>query len=182
MYARRTISVPLYNTFYRFSMNQNNLTRSFCTAEQTQLVQEDQQNKLEEMEFEAPPPLNPPNIPMISEDCFAVVHLSGKQQKLTNGDIILTEKLVNTKVGDVIRLDKVLLIGTKDSTFIGTPRVKDAYVMAEVQEQTKADKIVIFKKKRRKGYQRFRGFRPHITVLRILGVHYEIPTAESVKE
>lgn len=163
----------------RNSIFQNPISPSFqqSLSYSSPIPQQQQQNLQSDEELtKLIPILNPnTNVPKIEEDCFAIVHLSGKQQKVCADDVILTEKLVHASTGDIIRLDKVLLIGTKTSTIIGTPRVQDAFVMAEVQEQTKAEKIVIFKKKRRKGYQRRRGFRPHITVLKILDVHYDLP-------
>ncbi len=73
---------------------------------------------------------------------------------------------------DII-LDKVLLIGTKDWTAIGTPLLDNAKVYATVEEQTLAAKVLIFKKKRRKNYRRFKGHRQPVTTLRILDVSYQ---------
>merc|ERR1712137_889378 len=141
----------------------------------TDTPQDTQNNSQSLQQHEDQTPVNAVDVPAITDrDCFAVVQVSGKQQKVVSGDVILTEKLVHAEVGNIIRLDKVLLLGTTDLTVIGTPRVQNAFVMAEVQEQTKAEKVIIFKKKRRKGYQKKRGYRASITVLRILDVHYDL--------
>jgi large subunit ribosomal protein L21 len=100
-------------------------------------------------------------------DLFAVVHLSGKQHRLMAGDQLVTEKLEGPDVGDVIRLRKVLLVGSAKNTAIGQPLVREATVLAEVEQQTLSKKVLVFKKKRRKGYRRLVGWRHPITVLRI---------------
>ena len=163
---------PLFQTFNRFLIprvyaNQRFLqsTNQFCTT---------QDQQLNPVEFQIP---KKNDIPILKEENFAVVHLSGKQYKLVTGDVILTEHLVGTNVGDIIRLDKILLIGTKEETVIGTPIIENAYVLAEVQENTKSSKLIVFKKKRRKNYRRTRGVRLPITILRILDVHYDLEVA-----
>ena len=64
----------------------------------------------------------------------------------------------------------MLLVGTAKATVVGRPVVPDARVVCSVEEQTKDAKVVIFKKRRRKGYQRKKGFRRYVTVLEILGI------------
>eukprot|EP01133_Synstelium_polycarpum_P011920 gene11920-13888_t len=73
---------------------------------------------------------------------------------------------IHVDVGEHIVLDKVLLVGTKESTMIGTPVVTQAKVHAYIEEQSKADKVTIFKKKRRKNYQRTTAFTPLATIAR----------------
>ncbi|EGG16218.1 ribosomal protein L21 [Cavenderia fasciculata] len=99
-------------------------------------------------------------------ESFAVVHVGGKQYKVIKGDVIMSDRLP-VQVGDHIVLDKILLVGTKGSTMIGTPLVDGAKVHAFVEEQTKASKVTIFKHKRRKNYKRTTSFTPLATVLRI---------------
>lgn len=71
------------------------------------------------------------------------------------------------KVGDQIVIDQVMLLGTKDYTCIGQPFVNSARVYATVEEMSKTQKVIIFKKRRRKGYQKNQGHRQNIFVLRI---------------
>ena len=61
----------------------------------------------------------------------------------------------------------VLLIGTKDQTIVGRPLIPNAKVIATVEEQTRDKKLIVFKKKKRKGYKKKQGHRSYITVLRI---------------
>ena len=97
---------------------------------------------------------------------FAVVELGGTQYKVAADDVIAVEKL-DAEVGSIIHVNRVLLVGSKDATIIGSPLVKDASVEAFVEEQTLADKVIVFKKKRRKGYRRWKGHRQNLTILRI---------------
>ncbi|KYQ99962.1 ribosomal protein L21 [Tieghemostelium lacteum] len=100
------------------------------------------------------------------DNAFAVVHVSGKQYKVIKGDVIMTDKL-HVAAGEHIVLDKVLLLGSKDSTAIGTPILDGVKVHAFLEEQTKAEHVTIFKHKRRKNYKRTTGFTPLATYLRI---------------
>ena len=100
---------------------------------------------------------------------YAVIKTGGKQYRVATGDVIKVEKL-DGDVGNSIDFDEVLMVGdegAEDSAKIGTPTVAGAKVTAEVLEQGKADKVLIFKKKRRQNYRRTRGHRQHQTVLRI---------------
>ena len=96
---------------------------------------------------------------------YAVIKTGGKQYRVAAGDVIKVEKL-DGEVGSNVDLDQVLMVGG-DEARIGTPTIEGAKVTAEVLEQGKGDKVLIFKKKRRKNYRRTRGHRQHQTVLRI---------------
>lgn len=96
---------------------------------------------------------------------FAVIKTGGKQYKVAPNDVIRVEKL-DGNVGDSVTLNEVLLIGDK----IGKPTVSGASVTATVLEQARADKVIIFKKKRRQNYRRKKGHRQDLTVLRITAV------------
>ncbi len=91
---------------------------------------------------------------------FAIFQTGGKQYRVAQGDIIKVEKL---NAEGTIEFDQVLMVGDK----IGTPLVEGAKVVAEVIEQKRADKILVFKKKRRQNYRRTAGHRQFITVLKI---------------
>ncbi|MEZ5935099.1 MAG: 50S ribosomal protein L21 [Alphaproteobacteria bacterium] len=99
---------------------------------------------------------------------YAVIKTGGKQYRVAAGDVIKVEKLAG-EVGANVDFDQVLMIGG-DEPKIGAPLVDGAVVSAEVLEQGKADKVLIFKKKRRHKYRRTRGHRQHQTVLRISGI------------
>lgn len=100
---------------------------------------------------------------------YAVVKTGGKQYRVASGDVIKVERL-SGEVGDMVALDQVLMVGGEDdgtAVRIGTPLLDGAKVMAEVLGQIKADKVIIFKKKRRKNHRCKRGHRQRQTVLRI---------------
>ena len=100
---------------------------------------------------------------------YAVIRTGGKQYKVAENDVILVEKL-DGEAGASIQLDDVLMIGDEDKTTIGTPTVEGAVVAATVIEQGRGDKILVFKKKRRKNYRRTIGHRQDLTVLRITDI------------
>src|ERR1700756_5131918 len=97
---------------------------------------------------------------------FAVIRTGGKQYKVAKDDVISVEKLAG-EPGAVIELAEVLMIGEGAEITTGTPLLPGASVAATVVEQTRAPKIIVFKKKRRKNYRRKKGHRQHQTVLRI---------------
>jgi large subunit ribosomal protein L21 len=100
---------------------------------------------------------------------YAVIKTGGKQYKVANGDVILVEKL-ESEAGASITLD-VLMIGDGANITVGTPTVKGASVAAEVVDQVKADKVIIFKKNRRHNYRRKNGHRQKLTALKITGIN-----------
>ncbi len=100
---------------------------------------------------------------------FAVIRCGGKQYKVAKQDVITVERLP-AAVGDNIALEEVLMIAEANGASIGTPTLTGATVRAEVLEQTLAPKIIVFKKKRRKGYRRTQGHRQAQTVLRITDI------------
>ena len=91
---------------------------------------------------------------------FAIFQTGGKQYRVKVGDVIKVEKL--SADGDVT-FDNVLMLGDR----VGNPTVAGANVVATVVEQKRADKVLVFKKKRRQNYRRTRGHRQFITVLKI---------------
>jgi large subunit ribosomal protein L21 len=97
---------------------------------------------------------------------FAVIRTGGKQYKVAKDDVIAVEKLA-AEPGAVIELAEVLMIGEGAQVATGAPILDGASVSATVIEQTRADKIIVFKKKRRHNYRRKKGHRQHQTMLRI---------------
>ena len=100
---------------------------------------------------------------------YAVVKTGGKQYKVAENDVIIVEKLV-AEAGSNIDLDEVLMIGDGETSTVGTPTVVGAKVTAEVLEQKRGKKVIVFKKKRRKGYQKLNGFRASLTEIKITGI------------
>ena len=97
---------------------------------------------------------------------FAVIRTGGKQYRVAKDDIISVEKLL-AEPGATVELAEVLMIGEGAEVATGAPLLSGASVSATVVEQTRADKIIVFKKKRRHNYRRKKGHRQHQTVLRI---------------
>ena len=97
---------------------------------------------------------------------FAVIRTGGKQYRVTPNAVLTVEKL-EAEPGATVTFHDVLALGTESGLAIGAPTVPGASVTATVLEQTRGDKVIIFKKKRRQNYRRKRGHRQHITVLRI---------------
>ncbi len=101
---------------------------------------------------------------------FAVIKSGGKQYRVAKDDIITVEKLLG-EPGEQITLDTVLMLGEEGKApTVGTPVVDKAAVFAEVLEQSRADKIIVFKKQRRQNHRRKNGHRQSQTILRILEV------------
>ena len=100
---------------------------------------------------------------------YAVIQTGGKQYRVANGDVIKVEKLEG-EAGSTLSIMPVLMLNDGNNTQVGTPIVEGAAVTAEVVEQTRGKKVVVFKKKRRQGYQRTHGHRQEQTVLRVVDV------------
>ncbi len=96
---------------------------------------------------------------------FAIIRTGGKQYRVAEGDTISVEKLAGD-VGDVVSLGDVLMLGG-DEPKAGGPTIDGASVAAEVLGQGRGEKIIVFKRKRRKGYRRTKGHRQLLTELRI---------------
>jgi len=97
---------------------------------------------------------------------YAVVKTGGKQHRVREGDLIRVEKL-DGDVGSTITFDHVLMVAGEEEARIGTPVVEGASVEAEIVQQTKSKKVLVFKKKRRKNYRRMYGHRQPYTHLRV---------------
>ncbi len=101
----------------------------------------------------------------------AVVKTGGKQYTITEGDTLRVEKLAG-EVGATINLDEVLAVGEGQDMKIGAPTVEGATVKAEIIAHGRGKKIIVFKKKRRKGYKKKQGHRQDYTGLKISEIKY----------
>ncbi len=97
---------------------------------------------------------------------LAVIQTGGKQYVVKPGDLIKVEKLEG-KVGDVVELSKVLLIKKEGEIKIGRPYLDNSKVVATILEQGRSPKIIVFKKKPKKGYKRKKGHRQFYTLIKI---------------
>jgi len=99
---------------------------------------------------------------------YAVIKTGGKQYRVAKNDVIKIERL-DGEVGGEIVFPEVLMLGG-DRPVVGTPTVAGAKVTGTVLEQAKGDKVIIFKKRRRKNYRRRNGHRQLLTVVRIADI------------
>lgn len=97
---------------------------------------------------------------------YAVIEVGGKQYKVSEGDVIFTEKLEAAE-GDSVTFDKVLIYADGENVNIGAPVVEGVTVSAKVEKQGKAKKIYVFKMKRKKNYRRKKGHRQPFTKVTI---------------
>ena len=97
---------------------------------------------------------------------YAVIKTGGKQYKVAEGDVVRVEKLA-LDAGQVVAFDEVLMLGDGGTSQVGSPNVVGASVKATVLEQERADKIVVFKKRRRQNSRRKNGHRQAVTVVRV---------------
>ena len=97
---------------------------------------------------------------------YAIVRTGGKQYQVAAGDTLRVEKLQG-QVGDTVELSDVLLVADGDNIRVGTPALEGARVVAKIVEQGKSKKVLVFKKKKRKGYRVLRGHRQFFTALSI---------------
>jgi len=97
---------------------------------------------------------------------YAIVRTGGKQYQVTSGDQVRVEKLEGS-VGDSIDLNDVLMVVDGEEVKVGQPVLDSAKVTATIAEQGRGKKVIIFKKKRRKGYRLRKGHRQSYTALKI---------------
>ncbi len=100
---------------------------------------------------------------------YAVIETGGKQYRVNVGQTIEVEKLEGS-VGDVVTLERVLLVAGEGNTTVGTPVVTGAAVKATIDAQHKADKVIVFKMKAKKRYRRLKGHRQQLTRLTVTDI------------
>ena len=97
----------------------------------------------------------------------ATIKSQGRQFTVTEGDVLIINRFPNTEKGSTVELNEVLTLGEGESLKIGTPTVKGASVSATVLENKRGKKVKVFKKNKRKGYERTRGHRQELSVIKI---------------
>lgn len=93
---------------------------------------------------------------------YAIVEIAGQQFKVEKDKKVFVHKLA-AEEGTSVEFDKVLLLDNEGTVTVGTPVIEGAKITAKVVEHTKGDKVLVFKKKRRKGYQKLNGHRQSFT-------------------
>ncbi|MBN2198891.1 MAG: 50S ribosomal protein L21 [Candidatus Aminicenantes bacterium] len=111
---------------------------------------------------------------------IAVILTGGKQYKVREGDVLDIEK-IGVETGRTFEFSKVLLIADGDTVMVGSPFLAHAGVRAEVVEHRKGDKVLIFKKKRRKQYKRLRGHRQQLVRVKITDILPDVSQAPEKK-
>ena len=109
---------------------------------------------------------------------YAIVEIAGQQFKVERGNKVYVHRL-DANEGEKVEFDKVFLIENDGKISIGNPTVDGAKVAATIIEHIKGDKVIIFKKKRRKGYQKWNNHRQSLTQILIQGV---LAKGDSLKE
>jgi large subunit ribosomal protein L21 len=114
---------------------------------------------------------------------YAVILTGGKQYRVKEGDVLAVEKL-NLEPGRKAHFDRVLLIEDGEMIQVGTPVLDNAMVLGLVLENFKDEKVIVFKKKRRKQFRRTRGHRQQLTKVRITRITPDrtLITAEDLAE
>ena len=97
---------------------------------------------------------------------YAIVNIAGKQFKVAKDEEIYAPRL-SDEVGATVNFDEVLLVDNDGKVDVGSPTVKGIKVSAKVLDHVKGDKVIVFKKKRRKGYKVKNGHRQQFTKLLI---------------
>jgi len=97
---------------------------------------------------------------------YAIVEIAGQQFKVEKERKIFVHRLTNAE-GEQIDFEKVLLVDNEDKILVGTPYVKGAKISAKVLGHVKGDKVLVFKKKRRKGYRKLNGHRQYFSQILI---------------
>ena len=97
---------------------------------------------------------------------YAIVTIAGQQMKVQKDQKLFVHNL-GGEPGDKLQFDQVLLLNDDKTVKVGAPVVEGASVSAVILEHRKGDKVMVFKKKRRKGYQKMNGHRQHFTRIQI---------------
>jgi large subunit ribosomal protein L21 len=100
---------------------------------------------------------------------YAIIHTGGKQYRVSQGDLVTVEKLDGAP-GDQIEINSVLMVGEGAQVTVGQPHLEQARVVGTIVRQERGPKIIIYKHKRRKGYQKKQGHRQSQTLLRVTDI------------
>jgi large subunit ribosomal protein L21 len=112
---------------------------------------------------------------------YAIVEIAGQQFKVEKKQEIFVHRLEG-KEGSKVEFSDVLLIDNNGNINVGTPVIKGALVSAKILEHMKGDKVLVFKKKRRKGYQKLNGHRQYMSRIVIENILEKAPKAAAKKE
>ena len=97
----------------------------------------------------------------------ATIKTQGQQFAVSEGDILIVNRYPNTEAGHTVKITDVLSAGEGADFKIGTPTLAGASVTAKILENKRGDKVIVFKKKKRKGHEKKRGHRQELSVIKI---------------
>jgi len=97
----------------------------------------------------------------------ATIKTQGQQFAVSEGDILIVNRFPNTEAGSTVEITDVLSAGEGAAFKIGTPLLAGASVTAKILENKRGDKVIVFKKKKRKGHEKKRGHRQELSVIKI---------------
>lgn len=97
----------------------------------------------------------------------AIIKTQGQQFAVSEGDILVVNRYPKTEAGNTVEIKEVLSVGEGESFRVGTPLIAGATVTAKILENKRGEKIVVFKKKKRKGMERKQGHRQELSVIKI---------------
>ncbi|MDH4403235.1 MAG: 50S ribosomal protein L21 [Flavobacterium sp.] len=112
---------------------------------------------------------------------YAIVEIAGHQFKVSKDLKVYVNRLASEE-GSKITFDKVLLLDDNGSITLGAPAIEGASVEAKVLQHLKGDKVIVFKKKRRKGYKKRNGHRQYLTQIVIEGISASAPKKAAPKK
>ncbi len=101
---------------------------------------------------------------------YAIIITGGKQYRVEKGMNVVVEKLENAEKGQEVVLDQVLMIADGEKATIGRPTVEGASVKATVVAQKRLPKVLVFKKRPKKGYKKMQGHRQYVTEIEITDI------------
>ncbi len=112
---------------------------------------------------------------------YAIVEIAGQQFKVSKDLKVYVHRLTNEE-GSKVSFDKVYLLDDNGTITIGAPAIEGASVEAKVLQHLKGDKVIVFKKKRRKGYKKRNGHRQYLTQIVIEGITMSAPKKAAPKK
>jgi large subunit ribosomal protein L21 len=119
---------------------------------------------------------------------YAIVEIAGQQFKVEEGKKIFVHRL-ETEIDAILEFDKVLLVEDNDKILVGEPAIENFIVEGKVLDHVRGDKVIVFKKKRKKGYRVKNGHRQNFSQIEIIGigekgtiVRKETPKKEKIKK
>jgi large subunit ribosomal protein L21 len=100
----------------------------------------------------------------------ATIKTQGQQFSVSEGDVLIVNRYPKTEAGATVEIKEVLSAGEGDSFKVGAPFLPDASVTATILENKRGKKVIVFKKKKRKGYEKKRGHRQELSVIKIQSI------------